>query len=619
MCGIYGIAGRILEGDRDVARAMDARLVHRGPDASGARWSPLGVFGSRRLSIIDLVSGDQPIPGEDGRVWVTCNGEIYNHRALREELESRGHRFATQSDTEVLVHAYEAYGDAFVERLRGMFALAIWDEGKRRVLLARDRIGKKPLYFSLRHGRLVYASELKAILADPGLSRTIDRRALWHYLSFKHVPAPYAIFEDVFVLPAGHVALFARGTLTLREYSRVRFTGGERLSEDEAAVALLDALEDAVRVRVEASDVPVGAFLSGGVDSSLVVALMARHAPKPLKTFSMGYAQRVPHKNDVGFARRIADEFATDHHELIVDIADVAEAIPRIVDAFDEPFGGTISPYWLSASVARDVKVALSGDGADELFGSYAAHRMAAVIAALRRGERSYGSFAHRPALAEIAAAERDAVWRLRFAGFADAEKAELLAGDWRDLEPSSALLDSFYRDASQEDLVNATLEVECRTFLPDQILTYVDRLSMAHSLEVRVPFLDQNVVAFAGRLPGSLKVRPDATKAVLKAAARRVLPADVVERPKEGFVLPLDTWLDRELRALAREAFSDGALRHGFFRRAAIDRLWAEHDAGVRDHTYKLWTLTMFQLWYRAYVEEGRYRSDSSLSRGAA
>ena len=618
MCGIYGIAGRILETDPDLARAMDTCLIHRGPDAGSSRFSPLGIFGTRRLSIIDLVSGSQPLPNEDSTVWVSFNGEIYNYRALRSDLAAHGHRFTTQSDTEVVVHAYEEWGDDFVSRLRGMFSLAIWDERRERVLLARDRIGKKTIYFALRNGRLVYASELKAVLADPQTSAEIDRTALFHYLSFKHVPAPYSIFEGVSTLPAGNIAIFADGRVQLHEYWRPHFTGESTLTEDEAAEKLLALLDDAVRVRVEASDVPVAAFLSGGVDSSLIVSLMAKHAPKPLKTYSMGYADRVAHKNDVEFARLAASEFGTEHHELIVTIDDVVDAIPRIVGAFDEPFGGTISPYWLSAMIAQDVKVALSGDGADELFGSYAAHRMAAIVERLRKGDAQFGSFEDRKALAEACASESDGTWRMRFAGFTDSEKLELLNGA-NEFVPSSSLVQRLYDEADPGDLINATLEVECRAFLPDQILTYVDRLSMAHSLEVRVPFLDQEVVAFAGSLPGNLKVRPDETKAVLKNAARRVLPRQIVDRPKEGFVLPMDAWLGKELRALSRDALSPHALRHGFFNVAAIDRLWSEHDAGVRDHTYKLWTLTMFQLWYQSYIEEGRYRCGLSLIKGVA
>lgn len=619
MCGIYGIAGRLRDGDLDVASAMDACLVHRGPDAGGSRRSRHGIFGARRLSIIDLSSGNQPISSEDGRLWVTLNGEIYNYRELRRGLEAAGHRFATSSDTEVVVHAYEAYGEAFVDRLRGMFALAVWDEANGRVLLARDRIGKKPLYFSLRNERLVYASELKAVLADPGVSGEIDREALWHYLSFKHVPAPSSIFAGVRVLPPGHVAVFSAGALELRSYWRPRFTGESALRESEAADELLATLEDAVRARVEASDVPVGAFLSGGIDSSLVVALMARYAPKPLKTFSMGYANRVAHKNDVDFARRVAAEFGTEHRELILETGDVANELPAVVEAFDEPFGGTISTYWLAREISRHVKVALSGDGADELFGSYAAHRAAALIGEIRRGDRRDEAVSMRSVRMKDAAAEPDGVWRTRFGAFTDAEKLELFEPGFGYFEPSSNLLGRLYGDASQSDLVNATLEVECRSFLPDEILTYVDRLSMAHSLEVRVPFLDQDVIAFAGRLPGTLKVRRDATKAILKTAARRVLPPEIVDRPKEGFVLPMDAWLGRDLRALCNEAFSPAWLRHGYFRRSTIDRIWSEHISGARDHTYKLWSLLMFQLWHRSYVEQRRYRASAMPSKGAA
>ena len=612
MCGIYGVAGRRLRGDFDLAHAMDTSLIHRGPDESGVRRSPLGVMGMRRLSIIDLSSGSQPISNEAGTVWVTLNGEIYNYRALREELAAAGHQFATSSDTEVIAHGYEEWGDDLVLHLRGMFAFAVWDEARGRILFGRDRIGKKPLYFLKRDGRLSYASEIKAFLLDPEFSREIDRRALWHYLTFKHVPAPFSIFRGITQLPAGHVAIYEGGQLRLRRYWKAQFTGDGVMSEEEAAERLLAVLEDAVKVRVEASDVPVGAFLSGGIDSSLVVALMAKHAPKPLKTFSMGYVDRVAHKNDIDFARGMAERFGTQHYELELTVEDVVASLPAIVRAFDEPFGGTVSPFWLSRLIASHVKVALSGDGADELFGSYAAHRMASVLGRLRSTSTptavDFGSFEGNRELALAASREPDHVWRTRFGAFTDLEKRELLSGDFAAFEPSSDLLAPLYADA-RGDLVNATLEVECRSYLPDQVLTYVDRLSMAHSLEVRVPFLDQEVIAFAATLPGSMKVRPDATKAVLKRAAAAYLPAEIIGRRKEGFVLPMDAWLKNEMRPLVHDALTGSALDHGLFRPAAIAALLEEHESGRADHTYKIWSLTMFQLWHMQYMEPAAQR----------
>ncbi|MDE2571908.1 MAG: asparagine synthase (glutamine-hydrolyzing), partial [bacterium] len=540
MCGIYGVAGRYAAGDLALARMMDARLVHRGPDERGLHESPLALQGMRRLSIIDLASGDQPISNEAGDRWVTLNGEIYNYRELRAELEIRGHRFRTQSDTEVVLAGYEAFGDSVVDRLRGMYAFAICDERRGRVVLARDRIGKKPLYYHLRAGRLVYASELKALLADAGISRQIDRRALWHYLTFKNVPSPLSIFSSVRTLPPGHLAVFCEGDLAVREYWRPAFGGAAEIGEEEAAERLIEILREAVRLRVLASDVPVGAYLSGGLDSSLIATLMVELGGARLKTFSLGYADRPAHKSDIDFARLMAQRLGTEHHELIVSIDDIADGLPAVVRAFDEPFAGTISSFWLSRAIAAHVKVALSGDGADELFGSYADHRMAAVVAHLRssgtRSAADFGSFAEARDLALRAAEEPDHLWRTRFAAFTDAQKRDLLAEDYSGIESSADLLAPLYRDA-RGDLVNATLEVDCRTLLPDQVLTYVDRLSMAHSLEVRAPFLDHRLIEFAGSLPGRMKVDVGRTKAVLKLAARRYLPAEIIDRKKEGFV----------------------------------------------------------------------------------
>ncbi|HVA38730.1 MAG TPA: asparagine synthase (glutamine-hydrolyzing) [Candidatus Dormibacteraeota bacterium] len=622
MCGIYGIAGRQNAADLALAAAMDERLRHRGPDDTGRRESPLGVCGMRRLAIIDLSSGSQPMVNEAGDRWVTLNGEIYNYRELRRELEARGHRFRTHSDTEVVLHGYEAFGDGVVDRLRGMFAIAVWDERKQRLLLARDRVGKKPLYYALRSGRLIFASELKALLADPSVSREIDRRALWHYLTFKNVPAPLSIFSDVRTLPPGHLAVFSEGELAIREYWRPSFTGTTALGEEEAAARLLEILREAVRLRVLASDVPVGAYLSGGIDSSLIVALMAELGGTRLATFSLGYADRVAHKSDVEYARMMARRLGTEHHEIIVSTDEIAAELPAVVRAFDEPFAGTISSFWLSRAIASHVKVALSGDGADELFGSYANHRMAAVVARLRATPEpaagDFGSFAQARDLALTAMREPEHLWRTRFAAFTDAQKRELLADGDAGFESSADFLAPFYRDADPHDVVNATLEVDCRTLLPDQVLTYVDRLSMAHSLEVRAPFLDHELVEFAGSLPGSMKVGVDRTKAVLKLAARRYLPAEIVDRKKEGFVLPIDAWLNDRLRPLLAETLSKPALDHGLFRPAAVQRLLDEHAAGA-NHTYRIWTLLMFQLWHRDYAAGQTYRPMDVLSQEVA
>ena len=602
MCGIYGIVGERRNEDAELTLAMDRCLAHRGPDDSGTHISPLGILGMRRLSIIDLVTGHQPMASPDGRIWLTLNGEIYNFRTLREELISSGRRFATTSDSEVALAAYERFGDAFVEHLHGMFAIAVFDEARGRVVLARDRLGKKPLYYGRQGNRYTYASELKGLLADQEFDATIDREALWHYLTFKNVPAPLSIFRGARQLPAGHVAVIEKGTLSLSSYWRPRCTGDATVSEEEASEEIISRLRAATRARMEATDVPIAAFLSGGVDSSLVVGLMAEHSTIPVRTFSLGYTERVAHKNDLKYARQVAQRFGTQHHEREISPDTMIADLPKIVAAFDEPFAGTISPYWLCGEIAREVKVALSGDGADELFGSYKNHRLAAVVKDVRAGKTApsdLGEWADHPEIPLAAANQPDWVWRTKFGAFDDDEKRRLLC-EPMSAQTSAEWLERYFREASATDTVNAELEVDLRTLLPDQVLTYIDRLSMAHSLEVRSPFLDTSLVEFVDTLPGSMKVRPGVTKAILKRAARRYLPDDVVDRPKEGFVLPIDAWLIEGLGDLTDDLFSAAALSHGLFERATILRLLSQHRNRTADHTYKLWTLLMFQMWYQ-------------------
>ena len=619
MCGIYGIAGERRPGDDALATDMDRCIAHRGPDDSGVDRSVLGILGMRRLAIVDLHSGNQPISNEDGAIRVLFNGEIYNYEALRDELLALGHTFKTKSDTEVLVHGYEAWGDGFVKRLSGMFALAIVDERRKRIFFARDHMGKKPLYFWQNAGRLIFCSEVKGILLHPDFRRDINDEALWHYLTFKNVPAPLSIFRGIMQLPQGSSATWENGALLTAAYYRPEFTGELDISEADAAQELLRLLREAVRSRMLVADVPVGAYLSGGLDSSLVVALAAEIMERPIDTFSLGYADPVAHKSDLLYARQVAAHYKTNHRELLLTTDQMIDGLPAIIDAFDEPFGAGTSPYYLSGLITKHVKVALTGDGADELFGSYAAHRMAPVVEDLRNGGTGagYDSFFGGEELARQCAAEEDHVWRTRFSAFTDSEKRELVPGSQR-FAASSAWLKPFYDDA-HGDLTNRTLEVECRTLLPDQILTYVDRLSMAHSVETRSPFLDRDVVSFAGRLPGKLKVRAGATKSVLKTAARMILPADIVDRPKEGFVLPIDAWLSRELLPLLTELTGPAWLQHGLFDEATVRRFVSEHVNGTRNNTYKLWTLLMFQLWYAKYIENRDVKELLTPTMGAA
>ena len=608
MCGIYGIAGETGPQHESIVRTMDGLLVHRGPDENGFRLGPLGWMGMRRLSIVDLETGSQPMHNESADVWVVFNGEIYNFADLRQELIAAGHTFVTHSDTETIVHGYEEWGDAVVDRLSGMFAFAIFDERRGRVLLARDHIGKKPLYLWQHDNQLVFASEIKAIAAHPSFVKRMNEDAFWHFLTFKNVPAPMSIFEGVIQVPQGTLAVWESGSLTLREYWKPTFGGGAAMSEQEASEELLRLLRAAVHDRMVVADVPVGCYLSGGIDSSLVVSLAMEKRSTPIHTFSLGYEEDIAHKGDLPYARMMAKRLGTNHHEMLLKASDVLEALPQIVDAFDEPFAAVTSTYYLSALIRKYVKVALAGDGADELFGSYAAHRMAATLPGLRQGSGDYAWFADNPSLADAAAAEPDHVWRTRFAAFTDEEKRELVTDSSRFKSSSEVLRPMFERATG--DLVNKTLEVECRTLLPDQVLAFVDRLSMQHSVEVRAPFLDRRIVEFASALPGHMKVRKDETKAVLKRAARSVLPHEIIDRKKVGFVLPIDAWLTTAFRPLVLEVTSAAWLQHGLFNPEPVRRFVSEHLSGAANHTYKIWTLVMFQLWYAQAMSQLDIRS---------
>ncbi|GAC1401719.1 MAG: asparagine synthase (glutamine-hydrolyzing) [Candidatus Velthaea sp.] len=603
MCGIYGIAGPRRHSDDVAIERMDGVLFHRGPDAGGFHRGAFAAMGMRRLSIVDLAGGAQPIWNAACNAWIVFNGEIYNYPELRKELETRGYVFRTHSDTEVIIAGYDAWGDDVVLHLSGMFAFAISDEVRGRVFFARDHIGKKPLYFWNSGGRVVFGSEPKAILAHPDFIRRVCPEAVSHYLSLKHIPAPLCMFQGINALRPGCRAIWHAGELREEQYYRPSFIGTTNLDERQAAEHLALLLAAAVERRMRLADVPVGSYLSGGLDSSLVSILAARSTAGPLQTFSLGYAEDFAGKSDdVASARIVAKHIGSDHHELTLDAEDVLRDTEAVLGAFDEPFAGVSSTFFLSALIRKHVKVAVAGDGADELFGSYAAHRMAAVLAARRAGGTELGSFAARPDLVADCSAEPAEGWRLRFAGFTDREKTRVVA-DPAFRSSTEAYLAPFFDDA-HGDLVNQILEVDTRTLLPDQVLSFVDRLSMAHSVEVRGPFLDRSVIDFAASLPGSYKVRVDATKSVLKRAARGIVPDSIIDRRKEGFVLPLDRWLRTRLAGFVREITSAQWNSHGIFDSTEVRSMVEEHHAGHADHTHRIWTIAMFQLWHARYIE---------------
>jgi asparagine synthase (glutamine-hydrolysing) len=610
MCGIYGLFNRDRERPVDVGLLdrMEASLHHRGPDGGGRYTDgPFGM-GMRRLSIIDLKTGDQPVPNENRSVWVVFNGEIYNYRELTTELMAKGHRFATASDTEVLVHLYEEYGDRCVDRLRGMFAFAIWDASRQSLFLARDRVGIKPLYYAAMPHSFVFGSELKALMQSDHLGRELSTASLAAYLQFGYVPDPLCILAGVAKLPPGH-------TLTIRageagaprpywESTRLFEAALPGIGEAEAAEELWEQLRDAVRSHL-VSDVPLGAFLSGGIDSSTVVAIMAHAMAVPVKTFSVGFREEP--FNELPYARRLADRFGTDHHELVVGPQDVA-LLDHVLSAFDEPFADASGlPTYLVSRLAREhVKVVLSGDGGDELFAGYERYRTDHRLRRLGRlGDLGLGgplrsvsrvmppgtpgkNFLYALSLPRMAR------YVEMISTFPPRMLAELLDPMVR--EAAGAPFERHLLASKGLDPLSRVQDLDIRTYLPGDILTKVDRMSMAHSLEARVPLLDHLVIEFACRLPARLRFRSGALKYLLKRAVHGKLPSEILTRPKHGFGVPLEAWFSNELGGFIRDRLGDlsrlaaAGLRPSFVR-ALMDRY---HRQRRQDDCQRLWTLVV-------------------------
>jgi asparagine synthase (glutamine-hydrolysing) len=620
MCGIAGVFGKR---DPEAVGAMLRVLAHRGPDDQHAVHGQGYTLGARRLSIIDLDHGRQPLCEDQKTVWGSQNGEIYNFRELRDQLlrEHGEHRFATESDTELLPHLYRAYGLDFCHKLEGMYAIALWDEKRHRGVLVRDRSGKKPLYYMVFEGCLWYASEIKALLTVPGFERRLNLEAVHHFLSYKNVPAPLSIFEGISMLKPGHRLVWQDGRIVAVEpYWRLDWTPFEEpLSEDELAEELIRRLKVAVKRRL-VSDVPIGFFLSGGIDSSLSTALAAQLAPDRIKTFTLTYAadSSTPGKElDLKCAREIAARYGTDHHEEQMNFSDFQREFPAILSHFDEPFGGVVSTYFLSRLIARHVKVAISGDGSDELFGSYLSHRIARPIAELQAARaqgREPGDLGHFASgqpreFLERMAADQDYLWRARLCVFSDEDKAALYSSQARGAFSQFSTLEHLrqtFSTLTAGDPTNRILEAEFSTQLPDQVLAFTDRLSMAHSLEIRTAFLDTQVMEFAARIPERFKIRDEDVKVILKKAARPYLPSSAIDRPKEGFVLPVNQWLQGWLFDYAKAALSPAELaRHGLFEPGEVGSLLDRFQGGQANLANKILSLLAFQIWYDIYLAQ--------------
>jgi asparagine synthase (glutamine-hydrolysing) len=622
VCGICGIATTHGIADVDAVRAMSDLLVHRGPDSDGKHVDGGIALAARRLSIIDLEHGDQPIANEDGSCVVVQNGEIYNYPELRRELERAGHELRTRCDTEALVHLYEEQGPAFAERLRGMFAAAIWDAPRRRLVLARDRYGIKPLYYRHVDGELRFASELRALPRGE-----IDLNALEAFLAFNSIPAPYSIFRDVRKLPAGHVLVWEDGAITVERYARPGPAAeGELRTGDEAEIVeeLRARLRDSVRAHL-LSDVPVGVLLSGGVDSAVLAALAAQETPEPVHTFTIGFAERSFDERDD--ARLVAERYGTAHHELLVR-PEPELLLRALAEAFDEPFADSsaLPTYLVSRLAAEHVKVALSGEGGDELFGGYytyvadlTADHLAPIARAVRPLVEALPASTRKASLdykakrfvraAHLPPLERHHGWKEIFSAEARAE----LTGRHAAFDPVDIYRARYAETAGAPELARLQ-DVDFGVYLVDDLLVKTDRASMAHSLEARVPFLDPLVTNLAFALPTRLKVRGLAKKVLLRKAAEPLLPTEVVHGRKRGFSIPAAAWLRGELEPFARETLSpENLLRQGFFQPEPVTRLIDEHVAGREDWSRQLWGLLAFTLWYERHVEQEPPRLESA------
>ena len=592
---------------------MSATLVHRGPDADGALVDGPVALASRRLSIIDLETGDQPIANEDGTVHVIQNGELYNYRELRAELERAGHRFATQSDTEVLVHLYEQHGDGFAERLRGMFAIAVWDARRRRLVLARDAFGIKPLYYRADGADLLFASELRALPRGD-----VDPEALQAFLAFNSVPGPLSIFAGTRKLPPGHLLVWEGGKVELSRFARPAPADAadvRREDEDELAEELRARLRDSVRAHLIA-DVPVGVLLSGGVDSGLLAALAAQESAEAVHTFSIGFEESS--FDELEDARSVAAQYATDHREVVLR-PDAALLLPALAEAFDEPFADSsaLPTYLVSELAASHVKVALSGEGGDELFGGY--YTYAADLLALRVGRLAplarpvverlpsssrKASFDYKAKRfvrgATLPPLERHHAWKEIFSPELRAE----LTGRTPNGDPVD-LLRARFAETEGAELLARLQDVDLGTYLVDDLLVKTDRASMAHSLEARVPYLDPLVAGLAQALPTRLKVSGLRKKRLLRKAAAPLLPRRIVYGRKRGFSIPAAAWLRGELEPFARDVLSPNTLRRqGYFRPEPVTRLIDRHVAGEEDLSRQLWGLLAFTLWHERHVE---------------
>lgn len=643
MCGITGWASLDSrtpppEGAQELLHAMCERMVHRGPDGEGSMVSTGVALGMRRLAIIDLVTGEQPAYNEDRSVSVVLNGEIYNYRELREDLEKRGHSFHSASDTEVLPHLYEEYGKNMVQHLNGMFAFALWDARRRRLFVARDRFGEKPLYWGVFDNTLLFASEPKVLLAHPAVRPSLNLEALRRYLSFDYVPAPLSIYEGINKLTAAHSLTLEDGRIELEKYWKLSYKKPERLpTEREAAEHLRFLLADSVRMRL-VSDVPLGVLLSGGIDSSTVTALAVLASTETVRTFSISFAEAS--FDESLFARAVAKHLGTDHHEERFSADLAANLVGEIGSWLDEPSSdpSLVPTYLLSRFTRKHVTVALGGDGGDELFAGYPmylGHRFADIYARVPRVMRrslvepfvrmlpvktKNLSFDYR-ARRFVSAADHDPIERhhMWFGSFTAAEQQDLLSESIKHQSDGDIYHEArrLAEECDATDMIERMQSLDTQLYLAEDILSKVDRASMAVSLEVRAPFLDPRVAEYAASLPRNFKLRGRKSKFILKRAVEDLLPPFVSRRGKKGFGIPVAEWLKKKLNPLAHDLLSRERVRRaGLFDPDYVTRLLDEHEKGLANHRKPLWTLLMFELWHESFIETPRRIETSVISR---
>jgi asparagine synthase (glutamine-hydrolysing) len=632
MCGIAGWANLDFNKPSQnqseaVLHSMCERMKHRGPDSEGLWFDESIALGMRRLSIIDLHTGEQPVYSEDKSIVVVMNGELYNFREIRSDLENRGHRFATQTDTEILPHLYEEYGEAMLEHINGMFAFALWDKSKKKLLIARDRFGEKPLYYGVFDDRLIFASEPKVLLENPSVKAEINTDALRQYLSFDYVPAPASIYKNIYKLPAAHFLILENGEIKTRRYWNLTFhKNGSTPTIEKAAEQLRELLADAVRMRL-VSDVPLGVLLSGGVDSSTVAAFAAQFSTEKVKTFSIGFEE--DSFDESRYAREVAAHLGTEHYEDKLSVESAANLIGEIGTWLDEPMsdGSLLPTFLLSRFVRKHVTVALGGDGGDEIFAGYPmyfGHKMARIYDSiphiLRTGliepivnrlpvSNKNLSFDYR-AKRFVAASKYDTVTRHHswFGSFSIDQQNDLLTGD-----VLARTSNDIYKGAKDlleitdaENVIERMQFLDMNFYMAEDILTKVDRASMAVSLEVRAPFLDPRVAQFAAGLPLEYKLKGSRGKYILKQAVEPLLPKTVLQRPKKGFGIPIAEWLKGRLNPLMRELLAPDRLKNqGLFNEKFVQKLIREHETNAASHHKQLWTLLVFQMWFDNFLEK--------------